>query len=69
MQSVNLVSPPRNRYLSPFRQKCWVVAFFLGQLTDLVGEIKSINEIVERVNPLNPRHFIYFNLLPTTVGL
>lgn len=47
VQPVDLVSPPGYRHLTPFSQDGWMVILLLGNLADLVGEIKRFFKIAE----------------------
>src|SRR5437016_7767829 len=45
MQPLDLVRPPRDRHLAPFRQYSRMMAFFLGQITHHVRESERGNKV------------------------
>ncbi len=45
MQPLDLVRPPRDRHLAPFRQYSGMMAFFLGEITHHVRESERGNKV------------------------
>src|SRR5215470_1942509 len=64
VQTSDLMRPPANSNLAPFRKESRMMSLFLSQCPDLVSKRKSCNKILKLVNAFQALNTLTLNNIP-----